>query len=101
MASKDGLDINIKEVSDASVRIQRRRQLIKEQLELIKKEIDYVDSKWDSMAQGVVSLSLAKLPEKIEAFDKDLDTYAKSLKQVADEYGYVEMKIFSNAESFH
>ena len=101
MMSKDGLNIDTQTVGDVSVRIQKRRETIKEQLILIKKEIDDVNNKWNSVAQAEVGQSYADLPNRIDAFDKDLDTYAKSLREVADQYDYVEKKIKSNAESFH
>ena len=98
---EEGLNIDTNIIGDISVSIQKRRGIIREQLDNIKKEIYDVNNKWNSIAQGEISMSYEDLPDRIEAFDKDLDTYAKSLREIADKYNYVEKQIASNAESFH
>lgn len=94
------INVDVQLLGDEAVRISRLSGEINDTLQQIKGQVEKINSVWKSDAQNKLSDNYKTINNKADDFYHDLVSYGDFLKKTAEEYGYVEKKISSNAEQF-
>lgn len=98
--SIEGISINLEEVRATAKTIKSLNSKLATRLDEIKKEINSLESTWQSQASNTIRNNFNKLESKFQECKKIIDSYGTFLETTVDSYTSAESSINSNASAF-
>lgn len=98
--SVEGISINLEEVRATAKTIKSLNSKLATRLDEIKKEINSLESTWQSQASNTIRNNFNKLESKFQECKKIIDSYGTFLETTVDSYTSAESSINSNASAF-
>lgn len=98
--SIEGISINLEEVRTTAKTIKSLNSKLATRLDEIKKEINSLESTWQSQASNTIRTNFNKLESKFQECKKIIDSYGTFLETTVDSYTSAESSINSNASAF-
>ena len=98
--SIEGISINLEEVRATAKTIKSLNSKLATRLDEIKKEINSLESTWQSQASNTIRNNFNKLESKFQECKKIIDSYGTFLETTVDSYTRAESSINSNASAF-
>lgn len=96
----EGISISLEEVSATAKTIKDLNNKLVASLDDIKKEMNSLESTWQSQASSTIRTNFNKLEAKFQECKKIVDSYGKFLETTVDSYKKTEASINSNASAF-
>lgn len=96
----EGIKISLNEVSSTANQIRTLNQNLTSRLEDIKREMNALQSTWQSDASNTIRQNFNALQPKFEQFREIVDNYSKFLDQTVSAYDTTETQINNNASAF-
>ena len=96
--SIEGININLEEVRATAKTIKALNSQLATRLDDIKKEMNYLESTWQSQAS--IRTNFKKLESKFQECRKIINSYGTFLETTVDSYTNAESSINSNASAF-
>ena len=98
--SIEGISINLEEVRATAKTIKTLNSKLATRLDDIKKEMNSLESTWQSQASSTIRTNFNKLESKFQECRKIIDSYGTFLETTVDSYTNAESSINSNASAF-
>ena len=98
--SVNGINISLGEVQKTAGTIRELNNSLNMRLGEIKKEMNALNSTWQSDGASTIISKFNNLEGKFEEYRKVIDSYAKFLDSTAEAYNTVETSINNNASAF-
>lgn len=96
----DGINITLEQVSATSAQIKKLNTELDMKLDEIRKEMDALESTWQSEAASTIRANFTKSALKFPEYKKIIDSYATFLDKTVEAYTQTETAINNNANAF-
>ena len=96
----DGINITLERVSASSAQIKKLNEQLDRKLEEIKKEMNALESTWQSEAASTIRANFAKSANRFPEYKKIINSYAVFLDKTVEVYTQTETAINNNANAF-
>ena len=98
--SVEGINITLEQVANTAKVIKILNSQLASKLEEIRKEMNALDSTWQSEASTTIRANFNKLAPRFEEYRKIVDSYGTFLESTVDAYTKTEAAINNNASAF-
>ena len=98
--SVEGINITLEQVANTAKVIKTLNSQLASKLEEIRKEMNALDSTWQSEASTTIRANFNKLAPRFEEYRKIVDSYGTFLESTVDAYTKTEAAINNNASAF-
>ena len=98
--SAEGINISLEQVLETAKNIKTLNNQLALRLDEIKKEMNSLQSTWQSEASNTIITNFNKLESKFQDYRKVIDSYGTFLETTVDSYTNAESSINSNASAF-
>ncbi len=96
----DNIKISLAEVSNCSQLIRTINQRMYEQLQMIKKDINELNSTWISESAETIRSKFNMFANRFDMQKETIDSYSKFLDLTVSSYDSLETSINANASNF-
>lgn len=98
--SAEGINISLEQVLETAKNIKTLNNQLALRLDEIKKEMNSLQSTWQSEASNTIITNFNKLESKFQDYRKVIDSYGTFLEGTVDSYTQTESSINNNASAF-
>ena len=98
--SAEGINISLEQVLETAKNIKTLNNQLALRLDEIKKEMNSLQSTWQSEASNTIITNFNKLESKFQDYKKVIDSYGTFLESTVDSYTQTESSINNNASAF-
>ena len=96
----EGISISLEQVLETARNIKSLNTQIVTRLNEIKREMNSLESSWQSESSTTIRANFNKLEAKFENYKNIIDSYGTFLETTVDSYTNAESSINSNASAF-
>ena len=98
--SAEGINISLDQVLETARTIKTLNNQLAARLDEIKKEMNSLQSTWQSEASNTIITNFNKLESKFQDYKNVIDSYGTFLESTVDSYTQTESSINNNASAF-
>lgn len=98
--STEGINISLDQVLETARTIKTLNNQLSVRLDEIKKEMNSLQSTWQSEASNTIITNFNKLESKFQDYKNVIDSYGTFLESTVDSYTQTESSINNNASAF-
>ena len=98
--SAEGINISLDQVLETARTIKTLNNQLSVRLDEIKKEMNSLQSTWQSEASNTIITNFNKLESKFQDYKNVIDSYGTFLESTVDSYTQTESSINNNASEF-
>lgn len=98
--STEGINISLDQVLETARTIKTLNNQLAARLDEIKKEMNSLQSTWQSEASNTIITNFNKLESKFQDYKNVIDSYGTFLESTVDSYTQTESSINNNASAF-
>ena len=98
--STEGINISLDQVLETARTIKTLNNQLAARLDEIKKEMNSLQSTWQSEASNTKITNFNKLESKFQDYKNVIDSYGTFLESTVDSYTQTESSINNNASAF-
>lgn len=98
--SAEGINISLDQVLETARTIKTLNNQLSVRLDEIKKEMNSLQSTWQSEASNTIITNFNKLESKFQDYKNVIDSYGTFLESTVDSYTQTESSINNNASAF-
>ena len=96
----EGISISLEQVLETARNIKSLNTQIVTRLNEIKREMNSLESSWQSESSTTIRANFNKLEAKFENYKNIIDSYGTFLESTVDSYTQTESSINNNASAF-